>query len=102
MQQLNDRWVRIVGVPLLALLGQWMMYGYTNVSYPDDWRIPFFFVFGTVLVWEWNRQGIILSIWRYPGSTKTRQRVLYQLLWLVLFSSIVRISQTFFYQLFGL
>lgn len=102
VQQLNDRWMRIVGVPLLALLGQWMMYGYTNVPYPDDWRIPFFFVLGTVLVWECNRRGIIRSRRRYPELTKTRQRVLYQLGWFVFFATLIRISQTLLYQAFNL
>lgn len=102
MQQLNDKWMRIVGVPALALAGQWMMYGYTNVSYPDDWRIPIFFILGTVLVWEVNRQGILLSRRRYPELTQTLKRVLYQLTWFVVFSSLIRISQTFFYQTIGL
>ena len=102
MQQLNDRWMRIIGVPLLALVGQWAMYGYTNVPYPDDWRIPFFFVLGSVLVWESNRWGIIFSRQRYPELGQTRQRVVYQLVWFVVFASIIRISQTLFYQLIGL
>ncbi len=94
--------MRLLGVPLLALLGQWMMYGYTNVPYPDDWRIPVFFVLGSVLVWECNRQGIIQSRQRFPELTKTGQRVLYQLTWFVVFASVVRISQTLLYQLFNL
>lgn len=102
MPSLNDKWMRLLGVPLLALLGQWMMYGYTNVPYPDDWRIPVFFVLGTWLVWECNRQGIIQSRRRFPELTKTRQRVLYQLVWFVVGASLIRISQTLLYQLFGL
>ncbi|MEZ0608004.1 sensor histidine kinase [Fibrella sp. WM1] len=97
MHRLNDKWMRIVGVPLLALVGQWIMYGYTSVPYPDDWRIPFFFVLGSVLVWEVNRQGIILSRRRYPTLPQTRQRVLFQLLWFVGFSTLIRITQTAFY-----
>jgi two-component system LytT family sensor kinase len=102
MQKLNDKWMRIVGVPLLALAGQWMMYGYTNTPYPDDWRIPFFFTLGTIIVWELNRWGIILSRRHYPELAQTRQRVLYQLIWFFIFSSIIRITQTFFYHIIGL
>jgi len=102
MQKLNDKWMRILGIPLLALLGQWMMYGYTNVPYPDDWRIPFFFVLGTIIVWHVNRLGIIFSRRRYPELVQTKQRVLYQLAWFVFFSSVIRISQTFFYHYFSL
>jgi sensor histidine kinase YesM len=102
MQRLNDKWMRIIGVPVLSLLGQWMMYGYTNVPYPNDWRIPFFFVLGTVIVWETNRWGIILSRRKYPDLTQTRQRVVFQLAWFFLFSSIIRITQTFFYHQIGL
>ncbi|WP_128545189.1 sensor histidine kinase [Larkinella soli] len=102
MQKLNDKWMRIIGVPLLALAGQWMMYGYTNVPYPDDWRIPLFFILGTVVVWECNRWGIILSRRRYPELGQTLQRVVFQLVWFVVFSSLIRISQTFLYDLIGL
>ncbi|QJW89408.1 histidine kinase [Spirosoma taeanense] len=102
MQRLNDKWMRILGVPVLAFVGQWMMYGYTNVPFPNDWRIPFFFILGTVLVWESNRWGIIFSRQRYPELTQTLQRVLYQLIWFILFASLIRISQTFFYQIIGL
>lgn len=102
MQRLNDRWMRIIGVPLLALGGQWAMYGYTNVPYPADWRIPLFFVLGSIVVWETNRRGIILSRRRYPDMGQTQQRVLFQLIWFVVFASIIRISQTLLYQLIGL
>ncbi|MFD2572019.1 sensor histidine kinase [Spirosoma soli] len=102
MQQLNDKWMRLVGVPLLALTGQWMMYGYTNVSYPDDWRIPLFFLLGTVLVWECNRWGIIFSRRRYPELAQTRQRVFYQLVWFLVCCCVIRITQTFFYHQIGL
>ncbi|GAB4025565.1 sensor histidine kinase [Spirosoma koreense] len=102
MQTLNDKWMRIVGVPLLSLTGQWMMYGYTNIPYPDDWRIPFFFILGSVAVWEANRWGIILSRRRYPELAQTLPRILYQLAWFVVFASVIRITQTFFYVFIGL
>ncbi|GAB4036059.1 sensor histidine kinase [Spirosoma gilvum] len=102
MQPLSDKWMRMLGVPLLALAGQWAMYGYTNVPYPDDWRIPFFFVLGSVLVWETNRWGIIFSRRRYPEQAQTWQRVLYQLSWFIVFASFIRITQTWFYQQIGL
>jgi two-component system, LytTR family, sensor kinase len=102
MQRLNDKWMRILGVPLLALTGQWMMYGYTNLPYPDDWRIPLFFMLGTMVVWEANRWGIIFSRRRFPELTQTRQRVLYQLVWFILFCCLIRFFQTFIYQLAGI
>jgi sensor histidine kinase YesM len=102
MQKLNDNWMRIIGVPVLAFTGQWMMYGYTNVPYPDDWRIPAFFIMGSVIVWETNRWGIIFSRRHYPELTQTPQRVLFQLAWFVVFASVIRITQTFFYHLIGL
>lgn len=102
IQPLNDKWMRIIGVPVLALVGQWIMYGYTSVPYPNDWRVPFLFVLGSVLVWETNRQGIILSRRRYPQLTHTRQRILFQLTWFVLFSSLIRVTQTGFYHLLNL
>jgi sensor histidine kinase YesM len=102
MHQLNDKWMRIIGVPLLALAGQWGMYGYTNVPYPDDWRIPIFFVLGSVVVWECNRQGIIVSRRRYPELGQTIHRVVFQLVWFTLFSALIRITQTFIYHRIGL
>ncbi|GAB3254508.1 hypothetical protein GCM10027347_15010 [Larkinella harenae] len=102
MQKLNDKWMRLIGVPLLALTGQWAMYGYTNVPYPDDWRIPFFFILGSIAVWESNRWGIILSRRKYPELTQTSHRILYQLSWFMFFASLIRITQTYFYELIGL
>ena len=102
MQRLNDTWMRILGVPLLALAGQWLMYGYTNVPYPDDWRIPVFFILGSSIVWECNRRGIIVSRRRYPDLTQTIRRVLFQLGWFIVFAGIIRISQTFLYHRIGL
>ncbi len=101
-QRLDDTWMRWVGVPLLALAGQWVMYGYTNLPYPDDWRIPLFFIFGTIVVWECNRWGIIFSRRRFPDLAQTRQRVLFQLAWFLVFSSLIRITQTVVYQAIGL
>ena len=102
MQQLNDKWMRVVGVPLLALAGQWVMYGYTGVPYPDDWRIPVFFMLGSSIVWECNRLGIIQSRRRYPELTQTIRRVLFQLSWFVGCASVIRITQTFLYHRIGL
>jgi sensor histidine kinase YesM len=100
MKKLKDKWVRWAGVPLLALLGQWTMYGYTNVPYPNDWKIPFFFVLGGVLVWEVNRIGIIRSRRKFPELAQTRQRVLFQLTWFIIGAFLVRVAQTYFYYVF--
>ncbi|GAA4404710.1 hypothetical protein GCM10023187_22390 [Nibrella viscosa] len=102
IERLNDKWMRIIGVPVLALLGQWVMYGYTNVPYPSDWQIPVFFMLGTMVVWECNRWGIIISRRHFPDLTQTRPRILFQLGWFIVFSSLVRISQTYLYHLLGL
>ncbi|MGX5857916.1 hypothetical protein ACWKW6_29935 [Dyadobacter jiangsuensis] len=48
-------------------------------AYPSDWRNPFFFVVGAILVWECNRAGIILSRRRYTELAQTRQRVIFQI-----------------------
>ncbi len=101
MKKLNDKWTRLVGVPLIALFGQWVMYGYTNVPYPEDWKIPFFFVLGAVFVWEVNRIGIIYSRRKFPELIHTRQRILYQALWFTIGAFAVRVVQTYFYQLFA-
>ena len=100
MRKLNDKWTRLVGVPIIALLGQWIMYGYTNLPYPNDWKIPFFFVLGAVLVWEVNRVGILHSRKKFPELIQTRQRILFQIGWFMIASLLVRVVQTYFYQEF--
>ncbi len=102
MQRLNDKWMRIAGIPLLALTGQWVMFGYTNVPYPNDWRIAVFFVLGSSIVWECNRRGIIFSRRRYPELTQTISRVGFQLIWFTAFATLIRITQTFIYHRIGL
>jgi hypothetical protein len=94
--------MRTLGIPLLALSGQWIMYGYTNTPYPEDWRVPLFFVLGTVVVWNVYRWGIIFSRRRYPDLGQTGQRVLYQVGWFIFFSSVIRVSQTALYHYFSL
>ena len=98
---MKDGWVRLAGVPVLALLGQWMMYGYTNLPYPTDWRIPVFFVLGAVAVWETSRLGIRLARQRYPGLTQTTRRIVFQLVWFVGCASFVRLTQTGLYEFLG-
>jgi hypothetical protein len=85
MQKRNDKWMRIIGVPLLALTGQWAMYGYTNV--PTRTTGEFRFSLFSAAYWSGrpNRRGIILSRRKYRDLTQTRHRVFYQLIWFVFF-----------------
>ncbi len=102
MNSLNDTWMRISGIPLMAFLGQWGMYGYTGVPYPNDWRVPVFFVLASIVVWEGSRWGILISRRRYPELTQTARRILFQLGWFVVCASLVRVSQTYLYHRIGL
>ena len=97
MTQLHDRWFRIIGVPLIALIAL-VIYHEGNirhgVSVPTELIHS---MVAIVLIWEVNRQIIIRSRITYPGLKNTRPRIIFLLLWALLITTLIRLSISFFY-----
>ena len=76
MEKLNDKWFRIIGIPMVAFLGQ-------TLFYPDmvfSGRLPLERVYGmsivvSILLWEFNRQILIAVRQELPGLKNTWRRL---------------------------
>jgi hypothetical protein len=98
MMSLNDRWFRLVGIPLIALLGDWIFYDEINrqhgLSFWFDYLVSLVEV---SLLWTISRYGILQSRRRYPGLSQTRQRVIFQVLWFLLVTGLFRLITSTIY-----
>lgn len=101
MEKLNDKWFRLIGIPMVAFLGQ-------TLFYPDmifSGRFPLVKVYGmsvvvAFVIWEVNRQVLIAVRQRLPGLKNTWRRLKWLLIMMtivtaILSSIIVYINVTF-------
>lgn len=75
---MKDKWIRIIGIPTVAVLFM-LIYSYDKLDIITI--IPQKFLFAlitTAIIWEGNRQIIILCRQRYPGSSQTVSRLAIQ------------------------
>ncbi|GAB4036319.1 sensor histidine kinase [Spirosoma gilvum] len=98
MEKLNDRWLRLVGVPLISIVSNFIFFQPDN----DARHISRGFALGVslvecVLVWEVARLGILQARKRYPRLNQTSQRIAIQVLWFVVTMVIQRIAIVYFY-----
>jgi hypothetical protein len=98
MEKLNDKWLRLVGVPMVAILGNFIFYlPENNVNNISVGKGLFFSLIECVSFWEVSRLGIILARKKYPQLTQTKYRILYIFIWYVLSTVILRIGITYLY-----
>jgi sensor histidine kinase YesM len=83
---MKDKWIRIIGIPIVALLFM-LIYKYNEL---DSWttfaRAFLISLTITTLIWEGNRQIIIFMRKRYPGSSQTAHRLVRQIALSVLYT----------------
>ncbi|WP_338874039.1 histidine kinase [Spirosoma sp. SC4-14] len=100
MIPLNDRWFRLVGIPLVALLGDWIFYDEINRQHGLPFWIDYLVSLVEVsLLWTISRYGILQSRRRYPRLNQTRQRVIFQALWFLLITGLFRLMTSTLYDL---
>ncbi|WP_461101593.1 sensor histidine kinase [Spirosoma koreense] len=98
MIRLNDKWFRLVGIPVLALLANWIFYDEINRQHDQRfWIDGIFSLLEVSLLWTFSRYGILRSRRRYPALSQTRQRILFQILWFVVTTTAFRLLTTFLY-----
>jgi len=100
MEKLNDKWLRLAGVPLVAILGNFIFYLPENTL--NDiavWKGLLFSLIECVLFWEVSRLGIILARKRYPHLKETRFRILYVALWYMVSTVLMRVGITYLYDI---
>ena len=97
---LNDRWFRLIGIPLIALLGDWIFYDEINRQHGlPFWTDYLVSLVEVSLLWTISRYGILRSRRRYPTLSQTRQRVIFQALWFLLVTSLFRLLTSTLYDL---
>ncbi|UHG89623.1 sensor histidine kinase [Spirosoma oryzicola] len=98
MTGLNDKWFRLVGIPVMALLANWIFYDEINRQHNQLFWIDWIFSLLEVsLLWTISRYGILRSRRRYPDLSQTRPRILFQIVWFVITTGLVRLLTTFLY-----
>lgn len=98
MIRLNDTWFRLVGIPVLALLGNWVFYDEINRQHNQQvWIDWIFSLLEVSLLWTFSRYGILKSRRRFPTLDQTRQRIIFQVLWFLSVTASFRLLTTFLY-----
>lgn len=98
MEKLNDRWLRLVGVPLISIVSNFIFFQPDN----DARHISRGLALGVslvecVLVWEVARLGILEARRRYPRLNQTTPRIAVQVIWFVVTMMIQRLALVYFY-----
>jgi two-component system, LytTR family, sensor kinase len=84
--QINDKWLRIFGIPLAALNSHYL---YTDLLNEDKLGFAIIYLVAVLevgLIWETNRVLIKKARRKYPEIHQTRRRILYELVWCSLVS----------------
>jgi sensor histidine kinase YesM len=95
MKTLNDRWLRLAGIPLMAVLGQWLFFDSRGIAMHQSVWVRYGLSIVTVsMLWELFRVAIRYARWRYPNAGQEGRRISLQLLLFVLATVAVRLLMT--------
>jgi two-component system, LytTR family, sensor kinase len=75
-ETINDLRERIIGIPLVGVLGMLMSRGGNMVTYLESLLLSMFFTF---TLWHLMRYLVIRLRTKFPGLSNTRKRILFQL-----------------------
>lgn len=78
----SDKWMRIIGIPVIALICPPVFFGDTYNDWPGYWQSAAVSFLFTLCVWEGSRQIFIRVTLRFPRVQDNRKR----LLWLITLS----------------
>lgn len=97
---LNDRWFRIIGIPLIAYMSHVIFFN-ENHGAPDEqfssWQVILISAAEALILWEGNRLVLIYCRGRYPQLAQSRQRILSQLLGCMAATILIRYANVWFY-----
>jgi hypothetical protein len=98
MHWLNDKWLRLLGIPLVAILGNFIFYQPDNDLHQIS-RIKALLMslLECILLWEIIRLGIIQARKRYPRLNQTRLRIIFQIAWFSAFIILLRVGTLYIY-----
>ncbi|WP_111631036.1 sensor histidine kinase [Larkinella arboricola] len=100
MERLNDKWLRLAGIPLVAFFGDWIFYDEINRRHGQSfWLDVVVGVLEASLLWTVARYGILRSRRRFPALGQTRQRIGFQIGWFLVTTALFRFGTSLLYDL---
>ena len=100
MSKLNDKWFRIITIPVVALVANFVFYQPDNDIQHISWLkgLVISLIEWTILL-EVNRQGIRVARRQFPRLNQTKQRIGLELAWFVMATVIHRVIVTYLYDI---
>lgn len=95
ISKLNDTWLRIAGIPVIAIASQWLFYEADYQKYHYS-RIKAIIaaVIITTIIWEINRVSIIHFRKKYPDVNQTKKRATYSVGSIVIINFLLQLILT--------
>ena len=98
--ELNDRWFRIIGIPLIAYMSHVIFFNENHGS-PDEgfssWQVVLISAAEALVLWEGNRLVLIFCRGRYPELAQSRQRIFSQFIGCMGVTILIRYANVWFY-----
>ncbi len=98
MEKLNDRWMRLVGVPLICLVSNFIFFQPDNDAHHiSRWVALGASLVECLLIWEIARLGIIRARRHHPTLKQTTPRIIEQVLWFSVTTVVQRLALVYLY-----
>ncbi|QHW00207.1 sensor histidine kinase [Spirosoma endbachense] len=98
MEKLNDRWLRLVGIPLVSIVSNFIFFQPDNDAHHiSRWMALGVSLVECVLIWEMARMGIIRARRHYPKLSQTTPRIIEQVVWFTVTTIIQRVGIVYLY-----
>lgn len=100
MEKLNDKWYRIVGIPLVALISNIIFYYDINKKHGFSFLTDYLYTLVTAsIIWEANREVIIYTRTRFRSYRDSVKRILWTMMGIISLTIIVIVIISLFYDL---
>ncbi len=95
ISKLNDTWLRLAGIPVIAVASQWLFYeaDYQKYQYSRIKAIIAAIII-TTLIWELNRISIIYFRKKFPNVNQTKNRTLFTVTSIVIINFLLQLVLT--------
>lgn len=100
MGKLNDKWLRIIAIPVVAVVANFVFYQPDNDVQHISWLkgLVISLIEWTILL-EVNRQGIRVARRQHPRLDQTKQRIGLELAWFMMATISHRVTITYLYDI---
>lgn len=100
MDRLNDRWFRIIGIPVIALVSNIIFYYDMNEKHGFSFLKDYLYTLLTsLLLWEANRQVIIYTRKKFSSYLESKERILWTAIGILLTTVTIMTLISAFYDL---